>query len=188
MKMLVSLDGSSFAEKVLPTASALAYLEGGEVTLITVIKESKPHTTWASPPLPMEYIRGQIDETGGMVPTTGRRAAVAAETRDQAVTRAIHEAGEYLADHAKSVFPQGVQTAVLVGEDVAGELVAYAREHSIDLIAMATHGRTGLGKLVMGSVASKVLESGVAPVLLVRPDDLSTGDKRVTRIVARGES
>jgi len=48
-------------------------------------------------------------------------------------------------------------------------IVDYAREQAVDLIAMATHGRSGLSRLVQGSVASQVVQSGVAPVLLVRP-------------------
>ena len=49
---------------------------------------------------------------------------------------------------------------------------SYAREEGANLIAMATHGRGAVGQLVQGSVAAEVLRSGVAPVLLVRPQSL----------------
>jgi nucleotide-binding universal stress UspA family protein len=45
----------------------------------------------------------------------------------------------------------------------------------MDLIMMATHGHTGLARLAFGSVASRVVASGVCPVLLVRPDKLKQG-------------
>jgi nucleotide-binding universal stress UspA family protein len=53
--------------------------------------------------------------------------------------------------------------------DPAEEIVAYARDTHIDLIAMATHGRTGLHHLLMGSVAEQVLRRLAIPVMLVRP-------------------
>jgi nucleotide-binding universal stress UspA family protein len=53
--------------------------------------------------------------------------------------------------------------------DPAEEIVACARDSDIDLVAMATHGRTGLRQLIMGSVAEKVLRRLTIPVLLVRP-------------------
>jgi nucleotide-binding universal stress UspA family protein len=56
-----------------------------------------------------------------------------------------------------------------MAENPAGAIIEYAREHDFDLIAMATHGRGGLTQLVQGSVASAVVKSGVAPVMLIRP-------------------
>jgi nucleotide-binding universal stress UspA family protein len=53
--------------------------------------------------------------------------------------------------------------------DPAEEIVAYARDTHIDLVAMATHGRTGLRQLIMGSVAEQVLRRLAIPVMLVRP-------------------
>lgn len=53
--------------------------------------------------------------------------------------------------------------------DPAEEIIAYARDNDIDLVAMATHGRTGLRHLLMGSVAEQVLRRLAVPVMLVRP-------------------
>jgi len=53
--------------------------------------------------------------------------------------------------------------------DPAEEIVACARDADIDLVAMATHGRTGLRQLIMGSVAEQVLRRLAIPVMLVRP-------------------
>ncbi|NJN84349.1 MAG: universal stress protein [Caldilineaceae bacterium] len=60
--------------------------------------------------------------------------------------------------------------------DPAERIVDYAKRESVELIAMATHGRTGLGRLVLGSVAERILRSVSTPVLLMRPDvEVETG-------------
>ena len=55
-----------------------------------------------------------------------------------------------------------------VGVHPASGIVDYANEHPVDLIAIGTHGRRGLRRLVLGSVADKVLRSANVPILLVR--------------------
>lgn len=60
-----------------------------------------------------------------------------------------------------------VETRVWEGDPVYGILAA-AKETAADLIVMGTHGRTGLGRLVMGSVAEKVLRKAPCPVLTVK--------------------
>ncbi|MBI3328717.1 MAG: universal stress protein [Nitrospinae bacterium] len=60
-----------------------------------------------------------------------------------------------------------VEANVRYGEPVEG-ILDHVTSHHIDLIAMATHGRTGLKRLVLGSVAEQVLRRTSVPVLLVR--------------------
>ena len=50
------------------------------------------------------------------------------------------------------------------------EIIAYARKHNIDLIVLATHGRSGLAHVLMGSVAESVVRTAPCPVLTVRPE------------------
>jgi nucleotide-binding universal stress UspA family protein len=50
------------------------------------------------------------------------------------------------------------------------EIVRYARQHEIDLIVLATHGRTGLAHIIIGSVAESVVRTAPCPVLTVRPE------------------
>jgi len=57
---------------------------------------------------------------------------------------------------------------VLLEGDPAAEIVNYAREASFDLIVMGTHGRTGLERLLMGSVAEKVMREAPCSVLVVK--------------------
>ncbi len=55
------------------------------------------------------------------------------------------------------------------GRQAASEIARLAREASADLIVMATHGRTGLGRLILGSVAEQVVREAACPVVLLRP-------------------
>ena len=69
---------------------------------------------------------------------------------------------------------------VLLEGDPAGEIVRYARDAGIDLIVMGTHGRTGLDRLLMGSVAEKVLRDASCSVLVVKlPKGIPSGERPV---------
>jgi nucleotide-binding universal stress UspA family protein len=79
------------------------------------------------------------------------------------------EAEEYLAPIAAMLRSQGVDAAWAVRRGrAADEILAAADESGADLIAMATHGRTGLGRLLFGSVAEAVLRRAPVPVFMIR--------------------
>ncbi len=61
-------------------------------------------------------------------------------------------------------------TRVLVDGATKSEIVRYARNENIDLIVIATHGRTGLSHVIMGSVAESIVRTAPCPVLTVRPE------------------
>ena len=142
-KILVPLDGSELAEKVLPHVTALAKALGAEPILASVI----------------ELSLGMAGAKIEAIP------AVAAETK--AAQRA--EALFYLQKVQQSLKAQGVQATVAALEgDVASEIITYAEQQGCDLIAMATHGRSGIGRFIMGSIAEKVVRGAIKPVLLIR--------------------
>jgi nucleotide-binding universal stress UspA family protein len=97
-----------------------------------------------------------------VLPATGVVADVAAEERQEAE------------DHLKAVEQElldgGVKARHTIrhGSDAAAEIVDYADVNDINLIAMSTHGRSGVGRWVWGSVASRVLRGTSKPILLVR--------------------
>jgi nucleotide-binding universal stress UspA family protein len=62
-----------------------------------------------------------------------------------------------------------VATSVHLGVDVADEILRLLAETRPDMVVMATHGRTGLRRALIGSVAAHVLRHGTAPLVLVRP-------------------
>jgi nucleotide-binding universal stress UspA family protein len=61
--------------------------------------------------------------------------------------------------------------------DPVEEILAVRESGQADLIAMTTHGRTGLSRLVFGSVAQRVLSQASVPVLLLRPTPLATAEE-----------
>jgi nucleotide-binding universal stress UspA family protein len=150
-KILVPLDGSPLAEAVLPRAAAWARATGGVVVLTRVSAPAlvAPPTAWTIP-----------------TPLVGYENTL----HDMDLAR------DYLTDAAMRLKQTGVEveTTGLDG-DPAAAIIAYAEEHpEVTLIAMATHGRSGLSRWVLGSVAEKVLHAAPVPLLLVRPDGNET--------------
>ena len=83
--------------------------------------------------------------------------------------RVIHEAEAYVSALAGRLAEEGirVRTAVRYGK-AAAEILGHITANEVDLVAMSTHGRSGLSRLVMGSVAEEVVRNAGVPVLLVR--------------------
>ena len=167
-KILVTLDGSPYSEAVLFAVAELAAETGAVVTFYRV--GEPPSATPETPP----DVQPPVLPRMGALYTPVRTPPRYVETRTQAIERREHELAEYLEEKAKVLRDRGieVQVAVALGENAGQLIIDYARDNPMDLIAMATHGRTGLRSLIFGSVAGKVLASGVRPVLLVRPREL----------------
>lgn len=171
-RVLVTLDGSSLSEAVLPRVAELISGTDAEVTLLTVAESPAPIAAVHVEPGRVIDVTaaGTATEVTLETPSVIREG----ETRPQAEARIRDELDMYLRDKAAAVGGRRgkIETAVLFG-DAAEQIAEYAEREGFDLIAMATHGRSGLARLVSGSVASRVLERARRPVLLVRPADLS---------------
>lgn len=144
-QILVPLDGSGLAEMALPHAVRLAQATSNELTLLQVV-----------PPFVL------YDPMGvGAVPSPATWDAWEDEPA---------RAREYLRGLADALSKQGVSTDTIVLEgDPAGTIVEYTKQHpEVQMIAMATHGRSGIRRWIMGSVAERVLHSSPVPLLLVR--------------------
>jgi nucleotide-binding universal stress UspA family protein len=140
-RILVPLDGSPVAEQILPSVVSVAQAMSGELILFQV---------------PIAHVSGWM--TGEWyLPIQG------------ALDTAEEDAQAYLSTVAGRLKEQGldVATATSVGS-VADCIVEYAEVNHVDLIAMCTHGRTGLARWALGSVADRVLRAGGKPILLVR--------------------
>jgi nucleotide-binding universal stress UspA family protein len=172
LRILVTLDGSKLSEAVLEPAGRLAHATGAEVHLLIAARP------------PRDLGRGKRGTPDVMVklpiigsfpfdtPRPGyyaRMETTPIESREQFISRREHELDEYLMEKARAFESLEVKRVVRLSDNPSGVIVDYAREQAVDFIAMATHGRSGLSRLVQGSVASQVVQSGVAPVLLVRP-------------------
>ena len=150
-RALVPLDGSPLAEAVIPPF---------------VIKIARP--------LDLEVVLLQVVEP--LLPLAVESAPVVApDMTDQG--RA--EAERYLTSVAGDLTREGVrvQTLVRVGTP-AEQIVEAAREGSADLIAMTTHGRSGLGRLFFGSVAEAVLHQSPIPMFLMRVTEVELSPPR----------
>lgn len=144
-KVLVPLDGSDLAECTLSHLKSLIK-DGsvGEVTLLNIVKIDIP---WA------EMENRQFD-------LNALREPLFAASR------------KYLAEVESRLSSQGitVKKESIESNRPADTITDYAKQNSMDLIFLATHGYTGLKKLVLGSVASGVVNQSSVPVLLIRPD------------------
>lgn len=144
-RILVPLDGSELSESVLPHVAALAQCTGAEVILLRVV--SVP----AYEPVFGEALHSPI------------------APRDQVDPRS-HAEG-YLQRVSYDYFPRGVNVKCEVtGGPVADSILDYAEGAQADLIAMSTHGRSGLARLVIGSVAEQIVQRSHLPVLLIHPE------------------
>jgi nucleotide-binding universal stress UspA family protein len=140
-RILVPLDGSSVAEQILPTVTTVAEAMRGELTLFQV---------------PIAHVSGWM--TGEWyVPIRGVLDTAEEDT---------HAYLDAVADRLRTR-ELDVSTATSMGS-VANCIVEYAEANHVDLIAMCTHGRTGLVRWTLGSVADRVLRAGGTPILLVR--------------------
>jgi nucleotide-binding universal stress UspA family protein len=146
-KILVPLDGSAIAQGILPCVKTLARRFGSSIILFHAAET------------PVE-------------PRGRRQKEYAQETTNR--TRSLAE--EYLAGVAKVLRRQRFKVEMRVGlGGVAHTITDFADAETVDLIAMSTHGRSGLRRSVLGSVADRVLRQAHQPLLLVRP----TGDTLV---------
>jgi nucleotide-binding universal stress UspA family protein len=159
-RILVPLDGSPLAEVAL---EQLGHLAGPE-TEVLLLRVAEPVTDL--PPVAL----APNPPSGGfaaVAPPGGRGS----DMPDQVDDRAVREAQQYLDDKVDAL--RGVvskrRTLVLEDTDPASAIAAQARDEPADLILMATHGRSGVARRILGSVAEKVLHSSHIPLLLVRP-------------------
>ncbi len=139
-RIVVPLDQTDFAATALPTACALAARIGATLALLTVLTP-------------------QLSEVATVTSTDKDRQE--ARHRLQGVARAT----------AHDCTPPMPMPIIAVRDGVpAGEILSYAEEIEADLICMATHGRAGLKRVIVGSVAERVLHDAPVPVLLIAPD------------------
>ena len=171
MKILVTLDGSPFSESVLPAAASLAQAAAGsEVRLVMVISSTEPEIWSDVPDYPMET-RARVDPTGGLLPLP-MPGARAVEDPSQAAQRRRVTAMEYLEGISRRYFGGRARVTVLEGDHPAKEVLRLVEVERPQVIAMATHGRTGLATIVMGNMTQAMMKSAGVPLLLVRPSGL----------------
>ncbi|HTU20145.1 MAG TPA: universal stress protein [Gemmataceae bacterium] len=129
--VLVPLDGSALAERVLEPALKLVRLWEGRCTLLQVVEARHPSATSEQEQEARTYLE-----------------KIAGRLRDEGVP---------------------VRTRVVVAPHAASVILEEAQAQHCDFIALATHGRGGVGRILLGSVADKVIRGATTPVLVYRP-------------------
>ena len=149
-KIAVCLDGSVLAEQVLPYAAELALRCESAVVLLRAVSEP----VFTSPGIP--------GSAGAPIVTSGM---------ERQVERGVDEADAYLKSVAKQLFDEhGIRAECTTVLGAAGQaIVDFATANEVELIAIATHGRSGPGRVLFGSVADHVTRQSRLPILLVRP-------------------
>lgn len=144
-KILVATDGSSLSKKTVNQAIALAQLMGAELVAFKVV-----------PRYPQSYFEGGVALAASEVSRIEKQWA----DHGQAVVDAV----------AKSAKAKGVAVkAVIAKSDLVSEaVIAAAKKNKCDLIVMASHGRRGIKRLLLGSETQQVLTHSHIPVLVLR--------------------
>ena len=156
-RILVPVDGSATSERALQEAIRLAAGKA-QLRLVYVIEEIYPLDTEGYAYIDYATLREAVRHTGERV-----LAQVAEKTRHSGAT------AEIAAEEAQRLGAT-VETILLEagGERIADVIEGEARNWPADLIVIGTHGRTGLSRLLLGSVAEGVARGASVPVLLVR--------------------
>ena len=142
-RLLVCLDGSAFAEQIMPYLIELASRLGSKMVLLEVVIQT-PTVSAGDPGVVVQSLN--------------------------IISRSKHEAETYLESIAAPLRARGLAIECAVVEGPAGEtIVRYSEANRMDLVALSTHGRGGLDRAVFGSVADYVLRHSTVPFLCARP-------------------
>ena len=164
-KTLIPLDGSELAEAVLPYVEDLGQRCASEIIVLRVIAPPRDGARAA-------YEALRLDSPMAPRPdlVEDRTAVQHPIYREQEMASRRAEAEQALAGAKERLSKVGLEARVevLFGQP-AEKIVEYAMKEEVDLIAMATHGRSGFSRWVFGSVAEKVLRATALPILLIRP-------------------
>lgn len=144
-KILVATDGSTLSRKAVKCAIGMARTHQAELLVVNVV-----------PRYPLSYFEGAV--------------AFSAEEIGVIESRWSHEAQDLLDGVAERANAEGVRTrtAAISGDLVAQALLLAAKKHKCDLIVMASHGRKGIKRLLLGSETQHVLTHSALPVLVLR--------------------
>ena len=147
-RILVPLDGSTISEQVLTPVISLARSTASSVVLVRIVP------------------------TGGSIRRMAAHPLRRSSTQDKIRIAELEEISDYLSVQAEELRSQGIEVAIDVAHGAPEEeIVVLGSRHRASLIAMCTHGRIGLRRLALGSVAEQVLRRSALPLLLYRPTE-----------------
>ena len=144
-KILVPLDGSGCAQRAVPHAVDIARAHNAELILLHIFRP------------PAHEFADQIALAG----------------QDAQIQQAREQMKQYLIGVRSELRHEDlrVRTHMTEGMDIAHLICDFVRAEAIDLVVMSTHGRSGIVRLMFGSVAHEVMRCVDVPVMLVKPDN-----------------
>jgi nucleotide-binding universal stress UspA family protein len=144
-RILVATDGSTLSKKAVTSAIALAALSGAELVAVKV-----------TPRYPQSYFEGSLP----LNPTEVSKIETQWADDAKKMLDAVVKAGK-----AKGVT---VKAVVVKSDIVSDAIIATVKKHKADLVVMASHGRRGIKRLLLGSETQQVLTHASVPVLVLR--------------------
>jgi len=149
-KILVPLDGSALAERAIRHAREIARGSQAEILLLQAVN------------LPMPVVPEAV-----LVPD------------GKWLDEARKEAARYLDGIAAPLREEGLRVRTILDERPPADAILHvARREEVELIVMSTHGRGGLGRMLMGSVAESVFHATSRTVMLVKPEPLPAAEAK----------
>src|SRR5690349_6526601 len=149
-RIVVPLDGSRFGEQVLPLATELAERHRAELELLHVFEALAPYLVQGAPPIDPEF--------------------------DIELRRSRQAYLDQVAGRVRASTSVKVSTNTVDGTEVVSTLAEYVADRHADLVIVTTHGRGGLNRLWVGSVATGLIRRSDVPILLVRASDARPND------------
>ena len=144
-RILVATDGSTLSKKAVASAIDLAALSGAELVAVKI-----------APRYPQSYFEGSLPLSTTEVSKIEKQWTDAAQKVVDGVAKAAQ---------AKGV---SVKSVVVKSDIVSDALISASKKYKVDLIVMASHGRRGIKRLLLGSETQQVLTHASVPVLVLR--------------------
>jgi nucleotide-binding universal stress UspA family protein len=161
-KILVPLDGSEHARKIVGWATGLARALGAEIVLLSVID-----------PEDIDILEATTRGLEKRSAAGGGAVSSAVRTPADVINQAIAQAENDLHSESEKIKAAGVRSSISVGAGSPAEvIVSEAHAESVDLIAMATRRESALARGVLGSVTDRVLHSTSIPLLTLYPGEI----------------
>jgi nucleotide-binding universal stress UspA family protein len=197
-RVLIPLDGSGFSRQIMRVVQTFFAPEDVQLVLLraayppATVSDVAPQDIFTS----ATSLIGSYDSYSRTLDAEYREANKERETYRIQLLQELRTEADRLARAGYAV------TAEVVFGDPARRIIEYVAGGGIDLVAMATHGRSGIGRLVLGSVAERVLHGVAVPVLLMRSPEAAVrintageelaqalaGERRLRMIIATDES
>ena len=167
-RVVIPMDGTSFSNQVLPFVNSFLDPTQTELVLLKIVTREPNGVSARAEPLRMINSFDARSSHGVDAHWLSRRFIYASQEWDSAVAEAKSDLSPVVTQLKEAGFQ--VKVEVQFAHDVAHAIVDFVATQPTDMIAMATHGRSGIARMVKGSVAEEVMRHVSVPVVLMHPE------------------